>query len=166
METSYQQHFQSVYKYFFFRVRDNDLAMDLTQTTFLKVFSQDKKLDPHTELRYFYTVARNTLIDHRRKKSHISLDTQGDFLEKVPVPHHEQVEERYHCRESLEQLHHLLEQLPDRDREYLTMHYLEELSYDEIAKRTNTFTFTVRQIVSRARKKLQKINELSQLTSS
>jgi RNA polymerase sigma-70 factor (ECF subfamily) len=166
MESYYQDYFHDIYKYFFFRVRDYDLAMDLTQTTFLKVATQKKSLDTSTALRFFYTVARNTLIDHRRKHTTLSLEGMESYSEKIPLHPHEGVEEQVLARESLEQVHTLLNQLPERDREYLTMYYLEELSYEEIAQRTGSFTVTIRQIISRARKKLSQLYEKSLITTT
>lgn len=59
-----------VYKY----VRDKDVAEDITQDVFLKVFRHIKKIDPHKSFKsWMYTIAKNTALDFLKKKKAIPL---------------------------------------------------------------------------------------------
>ena len=89
----YELYFTPVYRYVYFRVKSQTEAEDLAQDIFLKAYSSFSKYVPtratspvqselHSQSRssseivaatrsplpYFYTIARNTLIDYRRKK--------------------------------------------------------------------------------------------------
>ncbi|MEQ8524720.1 sigma-70 family RNA polymerase sigma factor [Gracilimonas sp.] len=56
------------------RVSDEELAKDLTQDIFIKVLDNSSKLEEIENLdSWIFTIARNRLIDHTRKKKELSL---------------------------------------------------------------------------------------------
>lgn len=59
-----------VYRYLLIRLKHKETAEDCTQVTFSKVFQNLQKIEASASspLQYLFTVARNTLIDEKRKK--------------------------------------------------------------------------------------------------
>ena len=157
-EALYQECFTPLYKYVWIRVRDYDLAMDIIQTTFAKAYGQHEPIRSEKQLNYLYTIARNTLIDHYRKKYSISYDGMESFLEKLPdnQPTPEEVAGE---KNILDQVMKLFTSLSQIEQDVITMKYFQELENDEIAAITGKTNDAVRQIQSRAIAKLRKLYE-------
>ena len=151
----YTERFTPIYKYVYFRVRNYDVATDIAQDVFLKVYEKGEVLDQETELRLLYTMARNKVIDFFRKKKTVSLPEDFQKEDTSILKPDEQV-----IRENdTEILFALLDQLPDADREIIIMRHLQELEYSEIAKIVDKEESGVRQIVSRGIRKLKELYE-------
>lgn len=151
----YTERFTPIYKYVYFRVRNYDIATDIAQDVFLKVYEKGQVLDQETELRLLYTMARNKVIDFFRKKKTVSLpeDFQGADT-SISKPDEQVIQ-----KNDTEILFTLLDQLPDADREIIIMRHLQELEYSEIAKIVDKEESSVRQTVSRGIKKLKELYE-------
>ncbi|HET7600968.1 MAG TPA: RNA polymerase sigma factor [Gemmatimonadales bacterium] len=129
----YEAHGVSVYNYFRFHVASPDVAEDLTAETFLKVVRAAERFDgdrasPRT---WILTVARNVLIDHRRRsrlRQHVPLAGLRDLVYEAPSP-----EERLLREEEVGRLLGALATLPERDRELLGLRYGSGLEIAEIA---------------------------------
>ena len=151
----YTERFTPIYKYVYFRVRNYDVATDITQDVFLKVFEKEIRLDQKNELKFLYTAARNKIIDYFRKKKTVSISE--DFQKEdvsIPRPDDQVIQEN-----DAEILFKLLDQLPDSDREIIVMRHLQELDYEEISEIVKKEESAVRQIVSRGIKKLKELYE-------
>ncbi len=151
----YTERFTPIYKYVYFRVRNYDVATDIAQDVFLKVFEGSKRLDKETELRFLYTVARNKVIDFFRKNKSLSIP-ENFQREDMSIP---RPDDHVLQQSDTEILFQLLDQLPDADREIIIMRHLQELDYVEIAKIVDREESAVRQIVSRGIKKLKELYE-------
>lgn len=66
-----------------------------------------------------------------------------------------QFDDDYDAREKLERVLAAIERLPARQRDVMKMYVLEEMSYDEIEKRTGMSNLTLRVLLSNARKSLR-----------
>src|SRR5262249_52813544 len=78
----YAQYFTPIYRYIYVRVKTAEIANDLAQTVFLKVFERASEIEaPENPLSYFYTVARNLVIDHWRKKKETFFDDHEGMAE-------------------------------------------------------------------------------------
>lgn len=124
----YEQHFHKTYQYIRYMVSNAQLAEDLTQDTFLRLYKTNLgKVDNF----YTYTrqVARNLVYDYYRKKALIewlpfkSVPEQHEF---VYVPHEWLVQE-----EERKQLYEALQKLKPLQREVLIYRKIEELSIQE-----------------------------------
>ncbi len=130
---SYDAHSDAIFRYCFFQTSNREVALDLSQDTFIKVWEYlagGKQVD---NIRAFlYTVARNLIIDYRRKKKSVSLDKMMD--EGFDVSHSEQ--EHLENRIDGSNLVERLEDLEEKYRDVLTMRYIDDLSIKEIAEIT------------------------------
>lgn len=155
-EVLYTDFFTPIYKYIFYRIRDKEITMDIIQTVFLKAFMHKDKIQKQDALKYLYTIARNQLIDHLRKKHAISLDAVENFIEKTPDDSVLDPEKTTIVNNEKEFVQKMLSTLPELQREIITLRYLQELEYSEIAAITGKTEEALRQIVSRAMRILHK----------
>jgi len=72
---AYDQYADAIFRYCFYRVYDRELARDLMQEVFARAWRRVADGEHIDNIRAFlYTVARNIVIDHSRRKKAISLD--------------------------------------------------------------------------------------------
>lgn len=128
----YEEHHDALFRFSFFQTSNREVALDILQETFTRtwIYLKDgKKID---NLKAFlYKVAKNLIIDHRRKKKSYSLeaitDTGVDFQsEKDEVDAAIQQSDQAFV---LAELQHL----DDDHREILLLRYMNEMSIKEIA---------------------------------
>lgn len=69
MSINLQDQYDKIYRYCYFKVRNRQIAEDLTQETFLKYFNQTSYINRGKSLSYLYTIAKNLCIDFYRKSN-------------------------------------------------------------------------------------------------
>ncbi|HXS82038.1 MAG TPA: sigma-70 family RNA polymerase sigma factor [Methylomirabilota bacterium] len=148
----YADQLPRVYNYFRYRVGDGAVAEDLTSRTFEKAWVARNRYrrDLAGFATWLMTIARNVAIDHyRRRRDHAPLEA-AEHVAGGDDPHH--LAER---REQLERLSRLLGQLPDRDRELVSLKYGAELTNRAIAKQMKLTETNVGTLLHRAVQKLR-----------
>ncbi|MBS7810438.1 RNA polymerase sigma factor [Roseococcus sp. XZZS9] len=112
-----------------------EVAEDLLQESFLRLM----KVQPGEAVRdaraYLHRTARNLMIDGERQERrsplmHLTEEQRAAVPGLAPAADHILI-----AREELKRLRWIIEQLPRRQREVFTLHRLEGLSPDEIARR-------------------------------
>lgn len=145
--------------------RNTTMADDLTVETFSKAFLQLHRYAPTSAFSsWLFSIGVNTCIDHLRKRrvptvslSDLSHNSAGDFVE-YPIPSSlPDPEEQMIRHQRDEALRLIVAQLKQPYRQVIEMRYYENLSYDEIAQRTNTPIGTVKIRLSRAKNLLASI---------
>ncbi|TAJ84774.1 RNA polymerase sigma factor [Reyranella sp.] len=117
------------------RLRDREMAADLTQETFLRFAEQGSRTTIVDDRSYLYRTARNLAIDHvRRIGRHRTDSTTHDDLADLPenLPGPEQIVDG---RQRLDRLRTIVEGLPKRTRQVFVLNRIEGLTYSEIAGR-------------------------------
>jgi len=153
----YDEHVWRVYGFMAYRVRDHDLAEDLTQATFERALRAWSRFDARkaSQATWLLSIANNLLIDHhRRRRVHEELGDER-LLGTVPGP-----EERF---ESSPELTEALAQLGDREREVLALRFGGDLTGREIADVLGLSVANVQQILSRSMRRLREMVEDSEL---
>ena len=150
----YEAHLWHVYAFLAYRLRDRDLAEDLTQSTFERALRAWPRFDPRraSERTWLLTIARNLLIDHHRRE-HPQLS--GD----IAALHPGVGDGPEAATESWPALDAALEQLSDREREIIALRFGADLSGAEIAVLTGLSLANVQQITSRSLRKLRALME-------
>lgn len=74
MSLELKDQYDKIYKYCYFKVKNRDVAEDLTQETFLKYFSQTSYINRGKQLAYLYTIAKNQCTDYFRKQQTVPYD--------------------------------------------------------------------------------------------
>lgn len=160
------------------RIKDPEEVKDIVQDTFLKAYnSWDQVPDENTARNFLYIIARQRMIDiWRSAKSRLqtdllnknydenSLAETGDFdsLESdEPLP-----SEIFQESENKELALTLLNGVRQEEREILTLRFLQELEYSELAKIYKTSEDNMRQKVSRALQNIRRVAQKSEAIKS
>jgi RNA polymerase sigma-70 factor (ECF subfamily) len=152
----YNELFTPLFKYVYFRVKDYDLATDLTQSSFLKFLTQEKKpVTKDHSLRLLFTISRNLLIDHWRTEGrHKTESIEGTNFE---VPSNEPNPEKvFENNEDVKLIKKLMNLLSEIEVEIVTLRMTNDMDYKDIGELLNIQSVNARQIYSRALHKIQK----------
>jgi RNA polymerase sigma-70 factor (ECF subfamily) len=140
----YYRYFEALFRFLWRQTSDEELAKDLLQEVFSRVWKNRENLDPQHSLKsYLYRIGHNLVIDHRRQSAH-----KPEHLEDNPA--HEPayfVEENFDLRE---QIQATIAALPEPVRLVFTMNRFDGIKYAEIAARLNISVKTVEARMSKA----------------
>ena len=127
-----------------YAVKDEDLANDLFQETFLKVITklQNGQYSDTGKFSWWLTrIAHNVVIDHfRAQKSNKIVEAPKDNdLSNLrgEAIHNQSRESELNNEQVMEDVKRLVEALPEAQRDVVNMRYFQELSFKEIAEQTN-----------------------------
>ncbi len=127
-------------------------ADDLLQETFIKVYVNLHRYSPqYTFGQWLYTIARNTFIDHMRRRSDdMSLDDRfSPPASPSPTP-----EESVINLQRRTQIDRCLEELSPRYRRLFELRFVDDCSYEEIAERLELPLGTVKTGIHRLRERM------------
>lgn len=137
-----ERHSQRVRSYIGMMVKDDDVADDIFQETFIKavkVIDEGGYTDSGKFLSWVLRIAHNRVLDHfRREKSSRQLNEKEagyDVLGSLRIAENT-VEDNIVHNELMETVRHLVEELPDDQREVVRLRYYSKLSFQEIAEQT------------------------------
>lgn len=142
-----EEHYDKIYRYCYFKLRQRELAEDITQETFLHFFNHESYRKITHELPYLYTIARNLCIDEYRKKKPLFL-SEAERLEDVGA------EERMLTGVSVKLA---LAGLAEEERELLLLRYVNELPVSVISRMLKLSRYTVYRKTLKALKKLEEM---------
>ena len=150
----YRLYFTPIFRYIYFRVKTKETAEDLAQEVFLKVYRSLAvfKATKASPLAYFFTVARNTVIDYWKKKKDILTDDLESFkaVDKAKNP-----AEMADIKIAGETLQKAVKKLTEEQQEVIVMKFISDLPNKEIANLLSKTEEAVRQIQCRALKALR-----------
>jgi RNA polymerase sigma-70 factor (ECF subfamily) len=153
-ETLYQRHSREVWAVAYARWMDADTALDITQEAFLRLWKQweggEEILNPRA---WLLRVARN-LAEDFSKSSFRRNGTQAPQVMNGVRSHDPLPLEMMEREEAFGQLRQVLEQMPDADREILTLRYALDYNANEIADLLAINATAVHMRLSRARQRL------------
>jgi len=132
---------------------ERDIAQDVTQEIFIKIYHNlDKFREDKNFSSWIFTIARNHCIDYWRKNKKYFINTQ-ELDEKIsvnkPTP-----EENLINESEIDKLRKKISQLDPELRLILILRDIQDLSYQEIAKKFSVPEGTVKSRINRARLKL------------
>lgn len=148
IQTIYQLHAQSLFRFALGLCGDRHLANDLVAESFARAMVSAHPIDMETVLGYLCTIARNLYRKewHQRQRSAELEDVHWD-----PAPGPEQ---RAMDAQALQQMLVALQALPEVDRAALLMRAEDEVPYEDIARALDITVASAKVKVSRARIKL------------
>lgn len=133
------------------KVNDRDLAKDIVQDVFVKVFTKANTLrDNDKMVSWIYQIARNEVINHFRSTKIKDLHKEIDMID---TPNEALTSEMSEC------LHPLINSLPDKYREALILADIERIPQKEIAERLNISYSGAKSRVQRGRDMLKQTLE-------
>lgn len=134
---------KQVYTYIFLLVKNQHLAEDIFQDTFIKVIKSlddGKYRDNGKFLAWVLRIAHNLVIDHYRKEKQLNSTSREDFgmdilnSQKYAV---RPAEDSMIDRQIRKDIRELVDSLPIEQKEVLILRQYCELSFKEIAEHTN-----------------------------
>ncbi|MBQ8278436.1 MAG: RNA polymerase sigma factor [Roseburia sp.] len=144
MNIDINEQYDKVYRYCYFKVKNQHLAEDITQETFLRFFESSSYKDTGRPLAYLYTVARNLCIDEFRKVHTEELKEeilQNGFEDGV-------VE-----KENLQQA---MATLTKEEQELILLRYVNEVSFADLSKMYGKSRFALYRELSKITSKLER----------
>ena len=134
---------QKLYSYILFAVHDPELANDVFQDTFVKVIArlQEGKYTDSGKFAFWLTrIAHNIIMDsYRQQRSeHIVEPTEDNDLSNLRSEDLMDInrENEYVNAQVMKDVRHMMEALPEPQREVVYMRYYQDLSFKEIAEIT------------------------------
>lgn len=152
-EEVYYEFHEKLYFYFLKRTTDADVATELVQLTFIKLWRYRSHLNEELPLsQQLFRIARTTLIDVlRRRAQQRSIHLATDQLPDLPDTNRASQE-----RETLDQMHRAMECLPP-ERKKIIQYRINGFSNKEIATHLSISLKTVENQVNRAIKQMKEV---------
>ena len=151
----FERHQRALFQYFVHVSRERDLAEDLLQDVFFRMLKYRQTYSSEGRfVAWMFQIARNTYMDHRRKRPVVEMapPEAREFTDPAPLADRE-VERG----QEVALLRRALAALPEDKRELLMLSRFENLRYDEIAKILDCEVGAVKVRVFRAVKHLGQI---------
>lgn len=150
-EILYERHSARVYGFFLKKLRDRSLVGDVHQAAFMKLHQARRQYDPSLPFApWLFTICRSSFYDFLKARRR---STENEIWDPASYENATVLE-----KENKPDLPSL-EGLPISQQEALNLRYLEDLSFEEIAQRLETSPTNVRQLVSRALRRLKSLHK-------
>jgi RNA polymerase sigma-70 factor (family 1) len=149
----FDTYFDAIKNYLFYRIGDVDMATDITQDVFVRIWEKQMDLDLNNAKYMLYKIARDLLVSKYRRQEVENKYTQRMQFEMTEVVDtndfdYKQLQAKYESA---------LIQLPEKQRTVFLMSRIDELKYAEIAERLDISVKTVEKRMSNALYYLRKV---------
>jgi RNA polymerase sigma-70 factor (ECF subfamily) len=127
---AYDDFSDDIFRFCYLKTKNRDIALDITQETFTKVWEYVGAGKEVGHMRGFlYQIARNLVIDHYRKKSTSSLESLSESGFDPSSDDREEADE-FEVKEAMG----IIDNLDPKYREPILLRYVEDMSVKEIAQ--------------------------------
>jgi RNA polymerase sigma-70 factor (ECF subfamily) len=150
---------KAIYSYCLRILKNPHNAADVTQETFIKVYTHRKTIDPEKNIKtWIFTIATNTAYDFlrsKKRKQEISLDEADETISRI---------EAYYSEEGVvSDVDEALERINPEYKKALLLFYQQGFAYQEIADILEVPINTIKTHISRGKEQLK--NELKNYLS-
>lgn len=131
----YDEYFESLRGFLYYKCGDIDVANDLVQETFIKIWNKRDDIQMETVKSLLYTIARNLLMNHFSHEKVVQehqKSAQMSAASNTTSPQFQMEEAEFERK-----LNAAIDSLPDDCREVFLMNRIDKLKYAEIAERLN-----------------------------
>ena len=148
----YGEQIGRVFNYFRYRVGDDQLAQDLTATTFEKAWSKRHQYRGTQEefVGWLYAIARNVVRDYFRKSQDVMA-----LEDVITHPSGKEITEEVALKIEFGRLVCHIQRLPEREQDLITLKYGADLNNRQIADQMGLSESNVGSILHRTVKKLR-----------
>ncbi len=140
LEFLVKRYLKPIYGFVFRQVRDKEIAEDITQETFLKVWRNIKKINKNKNVKsWIFTIAKNTTLDFFKKKKSIpfsSFETKAGknyvletLADNLLLP--DKVSESLEAKQAFMEA---VEKLSSKYRAIFSLYYYQYFNFREIAE--------------------------------
>ena len=127
----FDQYYQPIKNFLYYKLGDIDLAEDITQEVFIKAWEKREGIITETVKSYLYTIANNLAINHFKSARH-----RYEFgLQEYDKSTGESPQYILEKDEFARHLEKAIAELPEIQRIVFLMNRIDDLTYKEIAER-------------------------------
>lgn len=150
----YDYYIDNLYRFIFYKVKDDQDVEDLVEIAFIKVFENKNSFNPKKSSfgTWLYNIARNTVIDFYRTKK----DTD-EIPESMSETGGQELKDKVDGGINSALLKEALSKVSEKHRELVIFRFIEELSYAEVASILKKKEGTIRVMQYRALNELQDV---------
>ena len=149
----FDTYFDAIKNYLFYRLGDVDIATDITQDVFVRIWEKQMNLDMNNAKYMLYKIARDMLVSKYRR-----LEVENKYSQRTQFEMTAVVETNDFDYKQLKlKYENALIKLPEKQRTVFLMSRMEELKYAEIAERLDISIKTVEKRMSNALFYLRKV---------
>lgn len=153
---TYKQYYPRLFAYIYARVgnthQSEDIASDVFERVYLKL---DSLRDPEALTTWLFTIARNAIVSHVRKRSRETLVDHDTMSELSPAT--ASVESEVMHREDLAGITRAVRTFSQREQDIISLKFDAELANAQIGQIMGLTEQNVRVIIFRTIRKLRKI---------
>lgn len=144
----FDQYYESIRHFAYYKTGDVDLSDDIVQETFLKLWDMRGRVNNKTVKSLLYTIAGNIIKNHHKHLKVVysfQVEVKGEGMSNPGS-----ADESIRMEQLSRQLHEVLASLPDGQREVFLMNRIDGLTYEEIAERLKLSVKAVEKRMSEA----------------
>ena len=164
MHEQIQTHESELIRYGFYFVKNIEVARDMAQDSFLKLWQQDIEQIKNYSKAWLFRVCRNRCLDYLKKeKPMVSIVSIGS---KQEMQVEDQTSKNLEAEQTKNHLHQQIAKLSDKYQEVIRLKFQNEMSYKQIAEVTGSSVSHVGVLLHEGIKSLRKNMQLSDKVSS
>lgn len=153
LKIMYELHFSKTYNVAISYTRDKELAEDIVQEVFVKLWKNRDKIVEHLPIeQQLFVITKNLIYDHFRRK----LLEESVLLKYKDLLVEPEIDEKEIKEFRLKKVKLWIEKLPKKQQLVFRMHRFQGLTYDEIAYSLNISVNTVSSHISSSMRYLKK----------
>ncbi|MCG8701717.1 MAG: sigma-70 family RNA polymerase sigma factor, partial [Bacteroidales bacterium] len=127
----FDKHFDAVRSYIYYRCGDTELATDIAQDTFMRVWEKQFSPKDGQIVGLLYKIASDFFVSRYRKQT-----TAANYVNSINLqPKADTIEQELAYKELKASYEKALAKLPEKQRTVFLMSRMDELKYHEIAER-------------------------------
>lgn len=146
--TSLEEQYDKIYRYCYFKVKQRELAEDITQETFLRFYERFGHYGNGWTLQYLYRIAHNLCVDEYRRKRNV-IFSENEIGEKTDEELENKVISNLIIKEAMSYL-------SEEEKELLLLRYVNEVEIGVICRIYHISRFALYRKIKKAVMKLQK----------
>ena len=160
-EEVYEENYRKIYNAVYMRVLNRENAEDIVQETFIKAMNAYDRYDPSIASlsTWLSRIAVNATIDRMRRDNRGKIISFDEYLEQGIEQGAEDPELTRLTDNDTKELYGILKKLNDKERELLTMRFVLEFSYKEIAEQLSSNEKAIARRVERLLDKCRRIRD-------
>jgi RNA polymerase sigma-70 factor (family 1) len=150
----FDQYYEAIRNFLYYKSGDMNLSEDLTQEAFLILWKKRSNINPDKAKSYLYTIANNLFLNEiKHQKVVFKYQQQPVSRTFKETPQFQMEEEEFRAK-----LMNSINRLPEKNRVVFLMNRIEKLTYKEIAERLG---LSVKAVEKRMHKALIELRKLS-----
>ncbi|MEQ8359948.1 MAG: RNA polymerase sigma-70 factor [Cytophagales bacterium] len=149
-ENLFNENYESVRNFIYYKTGDIQLAEDISQDVFIKIWERRSEIIPEKVKYLCFTIANNLSLNYL-KHLKIVYNFKNAFIERheFESPEHLLIQKEFDLK-----LQEVISELPEKQRIVFLMNRIDKLTYNEIADRLGLSVKAIEKRMSQALKEL------------